>query len=128
MAEQSADNERLIEHLNGSLDALAKDAAESAGDDAGPPPPGLADRTMIRLHAEGLLPAAAAVRRRTFWRHPITNTAARLATAAGLVLAMGILFIPETADRVVSVQDKILGQRLTDTLSRWGDVILDRWI
>ena len=106
----------------------------------------LADRTIDRLRQEGLLaigdrqevageaasvipePAASALRRRiSIWLRPITSIGARLAAAAGLMFAMGLLFIPETADRVEPVERKLIGKRAIHTLYGWGDAILDRW-
>ena len=72
--------------------------------------------------------AASALRRRiSIWLRPITSTGARLAAAAGLMFAMGLLFIPETADRVEPVQRKLIGKRAIHTIYGWGDAILDRW-
>ena len=99
------------------------------------PPKGLAARTLQRLRQEGLL---APVRRRSIWLRPITQLPARLATAAALVLALGLLFHPGahgsqeeflskrvTADYVASLQERILGEKVTQRLSIWGDAILD---
>ena len=99
------------------------------------PPEGLADRTIERLGQEGLL---ASSRRRSIWRRPITQLPARLATAAALVLALGLLFHPGahgsheelmskrvTADYVALLQERILGEKVTRRLGTWGDAILD---
>ena len=99
------------------------------------PPDGLADRTIERLRQEGLL---APSRRRSIWRRPITQLPARLATAAALVLALGLLFHPGahgsheelmskrvTADYVALLQERILGEKVTQRLGAWGDAILD---
>ena len=99
------------------------------------PPDGLADRTLQRLRQEGLLTS---IRQRSIWLRPITQLPARLATAAALVLALGLLFHPGahgshdellskrvTADYVASLERRILGEKVTQRLSVWGDAILD---
>ena len=139
------DHERLNDLLQRARDALA------SGDD-GPdepvlpeaePPEGLADRALDRLREAGLMPVGVAdraigklhdedllpaPRARSIFRRPVTGTFVRVATAACLMLSLGVMSIPETADRVEPVQRKILGEKVTRTLSRWGDAILDRWI
>ncbi len=142
--------ERLMARLHRASDALDAGEAEPAEQllPAADPPQGLAERTAARLRAEGLLPpeqlaartidrlhgagllpASSRRARRLWsvWKRPVTSTVVRLATAACLLLALRVFAIPETADRVEPVQKRLLGERVTNTLSRWGHAILDRW-
>ena len=93
-------------------------------------PEGLADRVIERLDHEGLIPAAQRGwhRTRSIFYRPITGSLVRIATAACLILGIGLLSIPEFADRVEPVQKKILGEKVTQAMSKVGDAILDRWI
>lgn len=119
---------KLIAHLNGDrdpfdeeheMDALSEPAFPSQDD--GKPvtsPTGLARRTIAALRSDGFLP-------RSIWIRPITNIGARISAAAVVLLAVGLLFQPNFAERVESIQKKVLGKKVTNTLSSWGDKILD---